>query len=116
MEFTISCPHCGSHKVRMHNPESLCENAYLDDKYVFDSVATTQGICDDCGNKCTTEGHIKWKQPKPEYTTLKVNICALFAVPNKNIKDLEEKIKTMLVQSGVEDIRCIELVEVSVTE
>ena len=116
MENTITCPSCGSNKVRMHNPETLCETAYPATPYVFDHVATTQAICDDCGHKCSTDGEIKWKQPEPLYTQVKLNITAIFAIPNKNVKDLQDKIAIILEQAAVEDVRCIEVVQVEYTE
>jgi C4-type Zn-finger protein len=70
MEHTIDCPKCGSPRVRMHNPESLCETAYPDTPHVFDAVATTQAICDDCGHKCGVEGKITWEQPRIKTKTL----------------------------------------------
>lgn len=63
MDFTINCPKCSSPKVRMHNPESLSEQPY-ESPYVFDAVATTRAICDECGHKCSVEGNISWQQPK----------------------------------------------------
>jgi DNA-directed RNA polymerase subunit RPC12/RpoP len=63
MDTTINCPKCGSPKVRMSNPENLCEKPY-ESPYVFDAVATTGAICDDCGHKCSVDGHITWQQPR----------------------------------------------------
>ena len=63
MDTTINCPKCGSPKVRMNNPETLSEQPY-EIPYVFDAVATTGAICDDCGHKCSVEGYITWQQPE----------------------------------------------------
>ena len=62
--YTIKCPYCESTKVRMHNPSCLCETAYPSSPYVFDHVADTQAICDDCGKHSSVSGEIVWKQPE----------------------------------------------------
>jgi len=73
-EYTVLCTKCQSKRVRMHNPESLCETAYPEQPYAFDAVATTQAKCDDCGHTFGVEGRISWEQPKMVKTLLKVMI------------------------------------------
>ena len=77
MQHTLHCTMCQSKRVRMFNPESLCETAYPDEPYVFDSVATTRAKCDDCGHTFGVDGHITWQQPKMEKLTVKYEVTFL---------------------------------------
>lgn len=97
MEHTIDCPKCGSPRVRMHNPESLCETAYPDTPHVFDAVATTQAICDDCGYQCGVEGHITWQQPKalPKQKTVAYTVTFLLDA-DTDVEDFKISIESAL--------------------
>jgi len=99
MHYTINCPKCGSNKVRMNNPENLSEQPY-DTPYVFDAVATTGAICDECGHKCRVKGNISWKQPIPLPKPKDVNYVITFELDaDVDPKDFMDNIHNALLFS-----------------
>lgn len=109
---TINCPYCQSNNVTTIDNESLSNN----DASFFDTEMYAKAQCNDCKETFQIQGTINWKQPEPIVKKEKFNICVVFTVTPNGVKDLEDKIRIVLEQSGIDGVTGVEVIEVAGTE
>lgn len=109
---TINCPHCHDNNVTIIDNESLSNS----DPSFFDTQMYALAKCNDCQKTFRIQGTINWNQPESETKKEKFNICVVCTVTPNGVKDLDDKIKIALEESGIDGVVSIEVVEVAGTE